>query len=183
MLLNPERNTNVRTPSKYLLPGLIHCGTCGGRMLSRPRGGHPKGYLCAGRRPGHQLGILAELTDDVVKDRVLALLTTRSVRDALLAQTGTRDDRSLGRTLAELGSAQSRLQCLDDDFYVRGVLAEGRYRSIRVKLEREIELVRLVVERVDVTPGRPGAVRFDASRVRIRLAPCIRAVGAAARGW
>lgn len=39
----------------------------------------------------------------------------------------------MGRTLAYLGGAQSRLQALDDDFYVRGVLAEGRYRSLRVK--------------------------------------------------
>jgi 3-oxoacyl-ACP reductase-like protein len=31
------------------------------------------------------------------------------------------------------------LQALDDDFYVHGGLAEGRYRSIRVKLEREID--------------------------------------------
>jgi hypothetical protein len=31
------------------------------------------------------------------------------------------------------------LQALDDDFYVHGGLVEGRYRSIRVKLEREID--------------------------------------------
>jgi len=107
----------------------------------------------------------------------------------------------MGRTLAELGEAQSRLQGLDDDFYVRGVLAEGRYRSIRVKLEREIDrlhaavdagtkqrivlhpdprafwagtvfgqrrdLVGLMIQRVEVMPGRPGLRRFDASRLRI----------------
>ena len=108
----------------------------------------------------------------------------------------------MARTLADLGSAQSRLQALDDDFYVRGVLAEGRYRAIRVKLEREIdrlhavdagtkhrivlhpnprafwaqadfqqrrELVRLMIQRVGVMPGRPALRRFDASRVQIQL--------------
>ncbi len=99
-------------------------------------------------------------------------------------------------------SAQRRLQALDDDFYVRGVLAEGRHRSIRVKLEREIDrlhavvdagtkqrivlhpdprafwaeadfqqrrdLVRLMIERVEVMPARSALRRFDASRVRIQ---------------
>ena len=133
---------------------------------------------------------------------MLRLLTTPSVREALLAQAGTGDDGGMGRTLADLGAAQSRLQGLDDDFYVRGVLAEGRYRSIRVKLEREIDrlhavatgtkqrivlrpdprafwaeadfqerrdLVRLMIQRVEVTPGRLTLCRFDASRVRIHV--------------
>jgi len=159
-------------------------------------------YLCAGRRPGHQLGIIADPIDELVKEYVLRLLTTPSVREALLAQAGQGDDGTMGRALAGLGAAQGRLQALDDDFYVRGVLAERRYRSIRVKLEREIdrlhvvvdaatkqrlvlhpdprafwaeadfqqrrELVRLMIRRVEVMPGRPALRRFDASRVRIQ---------------
>ena len=171
-------------------------------LFSRPRN-HTRRYLCAGRRPGHQLGIIADPVDELVKEFVLRLLTTPSVREALLAQAGAGDDGAMGRTLADLGAAQSRLQGLDDDYYVRGVLAEGRYRSIRVKLEREIdrlhamvdagtkqrivlhpdprafwaaadfqqrrELVRLMVERVEVMPGRSALRRFDASRVRIHV--------------
>ena len=109
----------------------------------------------------------------------------------------------MGRTLADLGAAQSRLQGLDDEFYVRGVLGEGRYRSIRVKLEREIDglhglvdagtkqrivlhpdhrafwteadfgqrrdLIGLMIQRVEVMPGRPALRRFDASRVRVHV--------------
>ena len=52
----------------------------------------------------------------------------------------------MGRTLADFGAAQSRLHALDDDLYVRGVLAEGRYRSIKVKLEREIDHLHAVVD-------------------------------------
>src|SRR4051794_12656423 len=51
VLLNPERNTNVRAPTKYLLTGLVHCGTCGSRMSARPRDDHTKRYLCAGNAP------------------------------------------------------------------------------------------------------------------------------------
>lgn len=204
VLLNPERNTNVRAPSKYLLTGLIHCGSCGSKMVARPRDDHTRRYLCVGRRPGHQLGIVAQPVDDLVGQRALSALGDPSFRAAVTA-TGDRDEASLARSLAELGSAQSRLQGLDDDFYVRGALPEARYRSIRVKLEREIDrlhaavdamtkrsvalnadprglwetgdfqqrraLVRLVVERVEVAPARPGVGRFDTDRVQVEFRP------------
>ncbi|MCA1703679.1 MAG: hypothetical protein LC808_10640 [Actinobacteria bacterium] len=96
---------------------------------------------------GHQLAILAEPLDDLVGKRVLELLTTSGVREALVAQSGRRDNGSLGRALAELGSAQSRLQTLDDDYYVRGVLSVRRYRSIRTRLEREVERLHAIVDR------------------------------------
>lgn len=125
-----------------------------------------------------------------------------AIRDALVAQSGRRENESPRRALAELGSAQSRLQTLDDDYYVRGVLPVRRYRSIRTRLEREVErlhavverastqrvilhpdprklwdeadfrrrreLLRLIVERVDVAPARRGA-RFDSNRVRLEM--------------
>jgi len=139
VLLNPERNTNAHRPTRYLLTGLIDCGVCGARLFSRPRDDHTKRYLCAGRRRGHQLSILAVPVDELVASQVLNLLTTASVRDAMLAQADASDGTSLAATLAAFGAAQSRLQVLDDDYYVRGALTEGRYRSVRVKLEREID--------------------------------------------
>ena len=56
------------------------------------------------------------------------------------------DDAAVAEALAELGSAQSRLQTLDDDYYVRGVLPLRRYRSIRVRLERQIERLHALVD-------------------------------------
>jgi site-specific DNA recombinase len=50
VLLNPERNINVRKASRHLLTGLIHCGGCGAALFSRPRN-NTRRYLCAGRRP------------------------------------------------------------------------------------------------------------------------------------
>jgi hypothetical protein len=116
-------------------------------MQARRRDARTKRYVCAGYRPGHQLAILAQPVDDLVAERVLDLLTIREVREALVAQSGRGDERSLGRALAELGSAQSRLQTLDDDYYVRGALTVRRYRSIRTRLEREVERLHGVVDR------------------------------------
>ena len=212
VLFNPERLTTVGTPTRYVLTRLIFCGVCGGRMQARRRDGRTRRYVCVGHRPGHQLGILAHPVDELVGERVLELLTTREIREALAAQSGQRDKGSLGPALADLGSAQSRLQTLDDDYYVRGVLPIRRYRSIRTRLEREVErlhgvvdqaskqrvilhpeprelwgqadfgqrreLLRLIVERVDVMPARRGA-RFDPSRVRLEI-PLLSVVAAAA---
>lgn len=139
VLLNPERLTLGKAPTKYLVPGLVFCGICGSRMLSRPRDDHTKRYVCAGRRPGHQLAILASPVDDLVAGRALEVLTTPSLRSACLARSEQAEDGELADALAELGSAQRRLQTLDDDYYVHGRLPVRRYRSVRTRLEREVE--------------------------------------------
>ena len=144
--LNPERLTLRNLPTKYLLTGLIFCAVCGGRMLSRPRDPHTKRYVCAGHRPGHQLSILAEPVDQLVAEPVLDLVTTPAFREAFVRRPGQVDDGSVARALAELGAAQFRLQTLDDDYYVRGVLAVRRYRAIRVRLEREVERLHALVD-------------------------------------
>ncbi len=146
VLLNPERLTLRNTPTKYLLTGLIFCGVCRERLSARPRDAHTKQYVCAGRRPGHHLAILAKPVDDLVAERVLEMLSNHDFREALVHRTGPHDDGSLARALAEVGSAQSRLQTLDDDYYVRGVLAVRRYRSIRVRLEREVERLHALID-------------------------------------
>ncbi len=116
-------------------------------MFSRPRDDHTKRYVCAGRRPGHQLTIVAQPVDDLVARRVLELLTRPAFREAVLGKTEPVEDGSLGRALAALGSAQSRLQTLDDEFYVRGAIGRRLYRSIRTRSEREVERLHTLVHR------------------------------------
>ena len=147
VLLNPERLTLGNTPTKHLLMGLVFCGVCGGRMFSRPRDDHTKRYVCAGRRPGHQLTILAQPVDEMVGRRVQELSETPSFPDAVLAQSGPADDGSPGRALAALGCAPSRMQTLADEFYVNGAIGQRRCRSIRTKLERELERLHAHVDR------------------------------------
>ena len=148
VLLNPERSTNVRAPTKRLLTGLLRCGVCGAAMQSRPRDDRTKRYVCAGRRPGHQLAIVAEEADDVVAMRVLGVLSTPSARAAIVGGEAPASDSAdePGATLSALARAQARLRVLDDDYYVLGRLAEGRYRSVQAKLEREIDRLRRQVD-------------------------------------
>ena len=116
-------------------------------MQARRRDARTKRYVCAGHRPGHQLAILAQPVDDLVAERALELLTNPEVRQELVAQSGGRGNDSLGRALSDLGEAQTRLQRLDDDYYVRGALTVRRYRSIRTRPEREVERLHGIVER------------------------------------
>lgn len=112
LLLKPGRNTNVRTPTKYLLTGLIHCGTCrtGWRL------GHATSHKSL--RVRHRRQPIGER----VAEGVLEVLTAESIRDALLDEAGATGGRSLRNTLADLAAAQTALQGLDHDFYVRGLL-------------------------------------------------------------
>ena len=121
-------------------------------MFSRPRDDSTRRYLCAGRRPGHQLAIVARPLDELVAERVLVLLATPLFRETMLAGADGIDDPSVGRVLSDLGAAQGRLQCLDDDFYVRGVLAEGRYRSTKGQARTR-----------DRSTPRPGRRRHQAA--------------------
>ncbi len=67
VLLNPERLTLREHADQVPAHGpLVFCGVCGGRMLARPRDSHTRRYVCAGRRPRHQLAILAQPTDELV---------------------------------------------------------------------------------------------------------------------
>jgi hypothetical protein len=92
-------------------------------MEAQPRDDHTKRYVCARNGPGHQLAIVAKQVDELIAARVLELLPAPSFREALLAEAGETDgEESLALMLAELASAQTRLQGLDDDFYVRGSL-------------------------------------------------------------
>jgi hypothetical protein len=116
-------------------------------MQSRPRDDHTKRYVCAGRRRGHQLAIVADPAEAVVTEQVLALLSDDRVRVALGGGAGsTAGDAELAQALADLGSAQGRLHTLDDDYYVQGVLAESRYRPVKAKLEREVDRLSKVID-------------------------------------
>ena len=171
VLLNPERLTLGNTPTKYLLMGVIFCGVCGGRMFSRPRDDHTKRYVCAGRRPGHQLTIVAQPVDDLVARRVLELLTTPAFRRFSLNRGRPTTDRS-AEALAALGSAQSRMQTLDDDSTCEAPSASaGTARSGRGWSGRSSVSTPRLITRASSgsscipTPGASGPKQTSASAV------------------
>jgi hypothetical protein len=118
--------------------------------------------------------------------------TTPSVREALLAQAGAGDDAKMGRTLSDLGAARAgcvlaagryrsirgqagaeidRLHAVVDAGTKQRIVLHPDPRAFwaEADLQQRRDVVRLLIERVDVMPGRSALRRFDASRVRIKV--------------
>jgi DNA invertase Pin-like site-specific DNA recombinase len=87
LLGDPGRRTN-RSPRRYPLMGLVHCGRCGARMVARPRDDGRRRYVCA-KAPGFTgcggTFILADPLEELVTEGVLAALDTPQLRRALVA--------------------------------------------------------------------------------------------------
>lgn len=75
-LNDPSRRTSDTTRRKHLLAGLLTCGACGTRLVTRT-GRNGTRYTCAtgpGRPGCGKIGVDARLADPEVRDRVLALV-------------------------------------------------------------------------------------------------------------
>jgi DNA invertase Pin-like site-specific DNA recombinase len=93
-VLDDPARKRLRTPSRYLLTGLIVCGRCDRPMISHPKGGR-RGYDC--RRDSGLGGcggtsVIAEPVEELVRDQVLTALDGPELETALLAQTEPADD-------------------------------------------------------------------------------------------
>ena len=82
LLNDPERRTN-RVARKYLLAGLLRCGSCGTTMVSRPRSDGRGRYVCS-RDPGRDgcggTFILSDEVDAFIADAVVHRLDTPTSR-------------------------------------------------------------------------------------------------------
>lgn len=108
ILADPARRTN-RSARRYLLVRLLRCGLCGETLVSRPRSGGVRRYICA-KGPnfsgcGHVF-IDADMLELFIVEAVLYRLDTPELAAALAGAPG---DRETERVQAELESAQVHL--------------------------------------------------------------------------
>lgn len=76
-----------RTPRRYPLAGMVVCGRCGAKMVSKPRGDGARRYFCAkgdGGRGCNKTTILAEPFEAFVADGVLYRLDTPELQRRLV---------------------------------------------------------------------------------------------------
>jgi site-specific DNA recombinase len=133
---------------KQLLAGLIVCGKCGSRMVTRRRHIDKRRYYGCEKGPGRVacggVFITADRTEDVVRDMVLAAIDSPELATALAEQAGRSDDA----TLEQLRSDEAALGQLVHDHFVDGTIPrtafldardalQGRIGGIRRRLERE----------------------------------------------
>jgi len=103
ILSDPVRRTN-RAPRRYLLAGLLRCGRCGARLVSRPRKGGPARYLCASG-PGFagcgKTYIVAPDLEAWITDAVLIRLDSPALAQVLENGDRTVEAADLAGELAE----------------------------------------------------------------------------------
>lgn len=110
-----KKNTNRRTPQRYLLSGMLMCGKCGTRLYSAARtnrnGTRTRRYVCnSGPDHGGCGGttITADPVERLVVDAVLYRLDTTDLADTLAGRTSA-DERTRELTRA-LDDATEQLE-------------------------------------------------------------------------
>jgi len=143
-----DRGWGPRGLRRHLLAGLVRCGRCGEPMFGRPRRGRARRYAC-GRPPQHRgcgtVRIAAPPTEQMVEAAVLHALSMPGVVAGLTAAAAYAGQTLPGLTALTISPLET-------------------WRILT--LEERRALLRLLVERVAIVPGRPGGA-FDPSRVEI----------------
>lgn len=100
-ILDDPARQRVRTPSRYLLTGLIRCDVCGVPMSGGPKEGTPS-YICRKWTNGcGRVSIKAEPVEDYARDLALTALDGPDLAAALdTAKSGNHSDTALADQIA-----------------------------------------------------------------------------------
>jgi site-specific DNA recombinase len=167
--------------------GVLRCATCGGRLVvgvGGAKGYRTPMYKCPARGDdcARRVTIGAELVEGIVVDAVRAALADSEGRAqaathaneaaqalaqaqaaldaAFRAFAGYEDETAARDRLAELRAARDDAQAAVDQLGGSSAAVTARGWDDRLTLHEKRALIRAVVERVDVAPGR-GAARVS----------------------
>lgn len=135
VLTDPARNTNGPKARSYLLSGMVECGLCGKRLVSRPRTDKTKQYICLSG-PGTygcgKLGVVAEPVERIVEQMVHTLIVeTPNPPD-------TDPSPAYSPRLAEAAAVlEQRISRLEEAHFVEDTIDKAGYTRLRAKLEAE----------------------------------------------
>ncbi len=108
--LGAERPVALRHPRRYLLAGLLRCSHCGETLVSRPRAGGVRQYVCA-KGPGlagcGKISVLAEPVEALIFNAVVDLLDTPRLAEGIAR--GVVDDDAATALHTELDADQAQL--------------------------------------------------------------------------
>jgi len=141
------RSTSARHPRRYLLAGLLRCQYCGESLVSRPRAGGVRQYVCA-KGPGlsgcGRISVLAEPVESLIFNSVIDLLDTPRLAEGIAR--GVVDDQVAAALHSDLDADQAQLVELataygNKDLSLAEMLAakkpiEERITKARKKLSR-----------------------------------------------
>lgn len=166
ILSDPDRPAN-RSPRRYLLTRLVHCGLCGYELVSRPRGDGERRYVCnAGPGlPGcGRTAILADHLEPFIVEAVLLRLDSPGLAAALSVAHAPAGASAEARR--ELDDAAAHLEELARAYAERKITLR-EYLAARPVIEKRMESARgaLNVDSRAATlsayMANPGALRRE----------------------
>jgi site-specific DNA recombinase len=156
VLSDPARRTN-RAPRRYLLAGLLRCGQCGARLLSRPRKNASPRYLCASG-PGFagcgKTYIVAPDLEAWITEAVLIRLDSPTLAKALTKGDQSNEAAELADELAEDTAQLDELA----EAYGSKVITLSEWLAARKPIEARIEHERKRLSRMSATSALDGFV-------------------------
>jgi hypothetical protein len=138
-LNDPDRRTN-RSARRYLLPSLLRCHHCGGKLVSRPRADQKRRYVCAS---GPNFGgcgkvtIMAEPLEQYVVEAVLHRLDSPELPQALNGSVST--DPAGEEWQAEVERAQASLDELAL-LWAEGEITRREWVKARGPIDKRLDL-------------------------------------------
>lgn len=156
LLSDPERRTN-RVARRYLLVRLLRCGLCGETLVSRPKAGGARAYVCA-KGPGFsgcgRITVMAEPLEQFVVEAVLYRLDSPELAAAMSGEPGDPDAQ---RWQAEIEQSRAELDELAA-MYGRREIGLSEWQAARTPIERRVTDAKKQLGRLTRTTALAGQI-------------------------
>ena len=156
LLSDPARRTN-KSARRYLLVRLLRCGVCGETLVSRPRTGGDRRYVCA-KGPGFSgcggTYVMADTLEAFVVEAVLYRLDSPELAAAL---AGTPPDTDGLAWQAEVEQSQAQLDEVAG-LYGRREIGLSEWTAARAPIEQRVTDARKRLSRLNRTTALDGHV-------------------------
>ncbi len=154
VLLTDPARTTTRALRAYLLTGLLYCGACGAKLVTRPSDG--KRAHCCDRKGCGRISILAEPLETFVAEAVMVRLDTPALSRALRSGDG---DHMMKELLGQVAEDEAQLTELATAYGNRKI-SMREWETARKTIEARVTKLRAQLARTD----RQTAVRELAGR-------------------
>ncbi len=156
LLSDPGRRTN-KSARRYLLVRLLRCSHCDETLVSRPRSGGDRRYVCA-KGPGYSgcggTYVMADTVEQFVVEAVLYRLDSPELAAALSGAAGSPDAAAWQ---AEVEQSQAQLDELAD-LHGRRVIGLSEWLAARAPIEQRVTDARKRLSKLNRTTALDGYV-------------------------
>lgn len=146
-----RRTSSAPTPRRYLLVGLLRCQRCNAVMVSRPKAGGERQYVCA-KGPGLAgcggMSVLAEPVEEIVSEGVLMALDSPELADYV--KRGLGSDQEAAGLRASLDQDEAKLADLAAMFG-NNEISRDEWRAARQPVDDRVEQNRKRLSRLSRT--------------------------------